>query len=134
MDLSYIDEEATEVREDDHYEQNVFHAEHSDFNGLCPNLLFKNKFTHNSQIDVHLWLAMFESINPGLQPRDMGLACVCLLDEAVLADIAQYLPPNYVYADVKRALHKAFDTGARNHIDHDNFLAMRMDSFDTFPQ
>lgn len=64
----------------------------------------------------------------------MGLACVCLLDEAVLVDIAQHLPEHYVYSDVKKALKKTFNTGAKDHINRDNFLTTRFQKLDSFPQ
>lgn len=87
----------------------------------------------NSLIDVRMWLSTFELANPGLGSREMGLACICLLEDPVMAAIAQYLPNSYRYSDVRKALLRVFDSKAKDYIDRDNFMEYKIKSLAEYP-
>lgn len=99
-----------------------------------PNSLFETKFLMTSHINIHMWLNTFKKANNGLDSKEKGLSCVCMLDDAVIADISQHLPANYRYKDVKKALIKIFGSSTCDHIDRDNFLNLTIKDFDNFPK
>ncbi|KAJ9054761.1 hypothetical protein DSO57_1010848 [Entomophthora muscae] len=66
-----------------------------------------------------MWLFTFELANQGLDKRKLGLACICLLEDPVLAAISQYFPQPYKYSDVKKGLLKVFDSKAKDYIDRE---------------
>lgn len=67
----------------------------SDNHQVKPNSLFKTEFLMTSHNDIHMRLNTFEKAKNGLNSKEKGLAGVCMLDDAVIADISQHLPTNY---------------------------------------
>ncbi|KAJ9054637.1 hypothetical protein DSO57_1012067 [Entomophthora muscae] len=98
-----------------------------------PNSMFKTKLSMNFLIDVRMWLSIFELDNQGLDKRKLGLACICLLEDPVLAAISQYLPQPYKYLDVKKVLLKFFDSKPKDYIDRDNFLEYQIKNMADYP-
>ncbi|KAJ9086615.1 hypothetical protein DSO57_1002337 [Entomophthora muscae] len=80
-----------------------------------------------------MWLSTFELANQGLDKRKLGLACICLLEDTVLAAISQYLLQPYKYLDIKKTLLKVFDSKAKDYIDRDNFLEYWIKNLEDYP-
>lgn len=76
----------------------------------------------DSVMDINLWLKTFENANYGLDQQELGLACLCMLEDPVAASISKFLPRGYTYQNVQKGLLKVFYSLVQDDIARSGFL------------